>query len=324
MKLLTLLLFCASVITVQSQNYELIDENVKNYPNYNEIHQLVLRVNNSFDTDTEKVRAFYIWITHNIAYDLETYYTLRAPRINLRITSDRYSYNIEDYQREQMAKKVFTERKAMCLGYSTLFTELCLKSGIEVRMIKGIVKTTFNDIDNLQLTKNHSWNAVKINEQWKLIDVTFSSGYENPNTGQWVNTINDFYFFTDPEILSYSHFPQEKDFQLVEKPLDLKTFYERPIFYNAYFESDVTLCNDQNGLLTISENDNKIRIKFSGKKKNSKIYYKFDDDLILKRLYLKKNDVANFQAVLKYKSETSKKLSLYYDNKIIIDFKIKT
>eukprot|EP01093_Parvamoeba_rugata_P003043 TRINITY_DN13931_c0_g1_i1.p1 TRINITY_DN13931_c0_g1~~TRINITY_DN13931_c0_g1_i1.p1 ORF type:complete len:129 (-),score=18.13 TRINITY_DN13931_c0_g1_i1:274-660(-) len=125
MKLLITILFTFSVITIQSQNYELIDENVKNYPNYSKIDELVLRVNNSFETDTEKVRAFYTWIALNVAYDLNKYYAIRPPVLKLVFNSKDANISIDNYRRKKKAEHVFKDRKALCLGYSALFTELC-------------------------------------------------------------------------------------------------------------------------------------------------------------------------------------------------------
>jgi len=101
MKLLITILFTFSVITIQSQNYELIDENVKNYPNYSKIDELVLRVNNSFETDTEKVRAFYTWIALNVAYDLNKYYAIRPPVLKLVFNSKDANISIDNYRRKK-------------------------------------------------------------------------------------------------------------------------------------------------------------------------------------------------------------------------------
>ena len=323
MKLLITILFTFSIIIVHSQNYKLIDEKVKNYPNYQEIDQLVLRVNNSFDTDTEKVRAFYTWIALNVSYDLKTYYSIRPPVLKLIFNSSNSNISVDNYKRIQIAKQVFKDRKALCLGFSSLFTELCIRSNIEVKTVEGIVKTSVDDIENLRYSKNHSWNIVKINNKWELIDVTFSSGYENSITGRWVNVLNDFYFFTDPEVLLSSHLPVVPQLQLVSEPIKTKDFFKLPIFYNKYFESGLLLSNDQNGIVTVSQNDKKIHLKFKNKTDKTHIYYKFNNQIELKKLNLKKSEFDDFVATLKCKSNNSNVLTLYYDNYKILDFKVK-
>jgi transglutaminase/protease-like cytokinesis protein 3 len=322
MKILLTILFTLTILNIQSQNYKLIDDKVRDYPNYQEIDELVLRVNNSFNTDTDKVRAYYTWIALNVAYDLKTYYSIRPPKLKLVFNSKSSNISVGNNERIKIAKQVFKDRKALCLGFSSLFTELCLRSNIEVKTIEGIVKTSVDDIENLRYSKNHSWNMVKINNKWKLLDVTFSSGYADNFSGRWINVLNDFYFFTDPEVLLTSHLPVLPQFQLVSKPIKTADFFKLPIFYNKYFESGLQLSNDQYGLLTLSKNDKKIQLRFKNKTDKAQIYYKFDNELELKKLNLKKSDLNNFTAILKCRSNNSNILTLYYDNHKILDFKI--
>nr|WP_321236252.1 transglutaminase domain-containing protein [uncultured Psychroserpens sp.] len=322
MKYLITISFTFLFICVHSQNYKLIDENVKNYPNFDQIDQLVLRVNNTFNTDEAKVRAYYTWISDNIAYDLNTYYAIRPPEFYVTFNSERINESITVQKRIKLAKRVFKERKALCMGFSALFKELCSRSQIEVSIIEGITKVSVNDIENSHYIKNHAWNAVYINNQWKLIDLTFSNGYENSSTGKWVKEFNDFYFFTNPEKLLSTHLPSETEFQLVETPLSIESFFRQPVFYSKYFESGLEISELQNGLINVSNEDQKIRLFFKDKRQRATIYYKFNDETYLKELQFTKYGLDNFVATLKRKSKKAEVLSLYYQNEKILDFKI--
>lgn len=307
---------------IHSQNYKLIDEHVKNYPHFNSIEQLVLRVNNTFNTDEEKARAYFTWISHNIIYDLNTYYTIRAPKFYISFNSERINKSINAQRRQKLAKRIFKTRKGLCMDFSALFEELCVQSNIEVKIIEGITKVSVNEINNSHYIKNHVWNAVKINNQWKLLDLTFSSGYENSKTGNWVKHFNDFYFFTNPEKLLATHLPAESKFQLVEIPLSVESFSKQPVFYRKYFESGLEISDEQDGLVNVSKTDKKIHLLFKNKKQNTSIYYKFNNETYLKELEFTKNELNNYVVELKYKSNKSKILSLYYENEKILDFKI--
>ncbi|WP_179320683.1 transglutaminase domain-containing protein [Winogradskyella helgolandensis] len=315
-----LILFC---ITIHSQNYKLIDETVKNYPKFNSIDELASRVNNDFNTDTEKVRAFFTWTTQNISYDLTKYYAVRAPQLVIRFDSEMINKSIANQNRENLAKEIFENRKALCFGYSSLFTELCLKSNIEVKTVNGITKNSVNYINTSNYTKNHSWNVVKIDNQWKLIDLTFAAGYEDLITGEWVIKLNDFYFFTNPEKFILSHLPAQPKFQLISDPVSIKSFFKRPIFYSKYFVSGLQLSNHQTGLLTVSKEDKKISVSFESKKLKGSIYYKFNNEATLKKLRVQKTDIDNYAAIIKCKSDASRTLSFYSENEKILDFKIK-
>jgi len=321
MKILTNLIFILFFVSVQSQNYELIDNNVRDYPHFDSIYQLVLRVNNTIKSDEDKVRAYYTWMAHNIAYDLSEYYEIRSPELNITFDSKSINKSISNQKRRKLVKRIFKNRKGLCLGLSSLFQELCLRSNIEVELIKGITKISVDDINNTDYLKNHAWNAVKINNQWQLIDVSFSSGFQNSSTEKWEKHFNDFYFFTDPEKLIKTHLPANENFQLIKELITAKTFFNRPIIYAKYFESGLELSNDQNGLVNVSKEDKKVRIKFKGINTNSSFYYKFDTDPHLKELKFYKGD-NDFSIALKYKSKKGEVLSVYHENFKILDFKI--
>ena len=64
---------------------------------------------------------------------------------------------------------------------------------------------------------NHEWNAVKINNQWCLIDSTWGTG----------NKFND-YLCTPPHCFIRDHLPQESqtEFQFLEEIIDVKQFQD--------------------------------------------------------------------------------------------------
>lgn len=321
MKVLINIVFIFFFISVQSQNFKLIDNKVKDYPHFDTIDQLVLRVNNTFQNDQDKVRAFYTWMAHNILYDLNKYNTVRSPDITIVFESERLNKSINNQKRVQLIKRVFKDRKALCLGLSTLFEELCLRSNIEVKILEGITKVSISDINNTQYLKNHAWNAVKIKDQWKLLDLSFSSGFEANATGQWTKQFNDFYFFTNPEQLITTHLPVNDYFQLIKNPVSVKSFFDKPVIYFKYFESGLELSDQQNGLVNVSKEDKKIRLSFKVVNKNKTLYYKFNNQTYLKKLDFIAND-NNYSIAVDYKSKKAEVLSLYYENVKILDFKI--
>lgn len=318
--LLILILFFTTLSF--SQNYELVDEKVKKYPNFNNINKLIIRVSTDFDTDKEKVRAYYTWISYNINYDLNKYYQFSAPQMQVTFNSERLNKSIRNQKNKKLLKEVLTSKKALCLGYSTLFNELCLRSGIESKVIKGITKLSVNEINKRRNIKNHAWNAVKIDEKWHLVDVTWSTGFENNNSKSWTKQFNDFYFFTNPKEFLNSHLPEKPEFQLIEKPISIKCFFDSPIFYTKYFNSGVRIANNQKGLIELKEKDKIIKIVFVEKPETSKIYYKFENEKHAKELNIVKNSRNLYVASLKYKSKQSNVLSLYYESEKILDFKI--
>lgn len=81
---------------------------------------------------------------------------------------------------------------------------------------------------------------------WHLIDLTWATGYTDP-LKKFQRKLNEFYFFTDPEQLIYSHFPIHKiereyeRWQLLDKPISLDNFNNLPKITANFFEFNLKL-----------------------------------------------------------------------------------
>ena len=111
-----------------------------------------------------------------------------------------------DYDVEKLLKK----RKAVCQGYSNVFSFLCNQSGIRSFVVTGYA---LKKVDSL----GHAWNMVNINKQWYLIDVTGGMRF----------------FLDPPEEFIIHHLPSYRQNTLLQRPLtwqewnDLKVPIER-------------------------------------------------------------------------------------------------
>jgi len=64
-QLVTFFLFLG--IAVQSQNYADVDAKVKRYPKFNSAQKLATKIASDFNSDADKIRATFIWLTENIS-----------------------------------------------------------------------------------------------------------------------------------------------------------------------------------------------------------------------------------------------------------------
>ena len=146
-------------------------------------------------SDVEKFRAIYTWVCNNIDGD---------PKQDNEVIEKR-----EEFKNDSVAllkwnnsfkkiafNKLFKQKKTMCTGYAYLIKELSFLADIECEIVDGYGRTTSTNADQLELT-NHSWNAVKLNDKWYLVDATWSSGYFD-DYNVFINEYNDGYFLTDP------------------------------------------------------------------------------------------------------------------------------
>ena len=306
-----------------AQNYKTIDEKVKQYPLYKNLNTLNIRVNNDFENDQAKAGAFYTWIALHINYDLE--HIGKPKPFNVIFYRTLKEYQKKKRQADlKIIWKIMREQKAVCSGFSLIFKELCDLSGIESHVIKGVTKVNASEINSNKNIKNHAWNAVKINNEWKLLDITWSTGFQDLKTKSWVKDFDDTYFFMNPEHFLTSHYPEYSKWQLTEHKINRTTFFSSPIFYPKYFESGIKLSPYQNGLIKVlNTNKKSISITFEKIADTSKIHYKFSKDKFVKTLHLKQNKANEYVATLKYKSNFEKILTLYVGIEPILDFKIK-
>ncbi len=119
--------------------------------------KLSQKLTEGLTNDTAKVLAIHDWITNNIKYDVKKWKKL-------------------DYSKVAV-KKILHKRKAICTGYSDLFNELCTAAKIRSVSVPGYIKEIHVDsVDNFYLDE-HIWNAVYMNDQWKLVDCCWDAGY---------------------------------------------------------------------------------------------------------------------------------------------------
>lgn len=131
----------------------------KHVPFFNTFNtaKLAVALSNGLESDSIKVRAIHSWIVRNIRYDVRKYLN--------------FDYN------HIPVKKILTKRKAICTGYADLFNELCSKAGITATYISGYTRNENTDLFDPFYVEDHIWNAVYINDQWKLVDPTWDAGY---------------------------------------------------------------------------------------------------------------------------------------------------
>ncbi|MBN1781322.1 hypothetical protein JW948_09375 [bacterium] len=177
--------------------------------------------------DTEKIRAIFRWITANITYDTQAYFTGSPHR----------------------SGDVLKDRTAVCDGFSTLFEQLGTAADLKIFKISGYAKGyNYRVGDHFSGPANHAWNAVQIDGRWQLIDATWGAGHMD-ESGRFVRNFDDYYFLTDPENLIYTHFPENKNWQLLPSKLSQDEFEALPYLKAAFFKNGLRLKNQDRGTI---------------------------------------------------------------------------
>lgn len=318
---------CAFVLLLTSisfsQDYVQVDHKVKNYPQFSSIDHLSIRIKNDFESNMDRVRAAFTWITANIHYD-ESLDTSFAPKPQIIHYSDEGRKFLLRKNDSKKVEKAFQTKKGRCKEFSLLFHKLCLEFGIDSEIIYGIAKIEIRDIKDERLFKNHAWNAVMLDGEWKLIDTTWASAYMSSSSHKHTPEGAEHYFLTEPSAFIKSHYPANPDWPLLSPLVDVGSFYSAPIFYTGYFVKDVTLKSNTDGYLRLSD-DNKFLIQFENLPRKRAMQYWVSETSELRKIRLKKTENNEYviESKLSKKLQEKENLVLIYGNEPILSFKIR-
>ncbi|TCX48561.1 transglutaminase-like domain-containing protein [Dehalobacter sp. 14DCB1] len=116
------------------------------------IKNLAASLTKTCTTDMDKVIAIHSWVTKNIAYDTNAYY---SGNIGVNTATD-----------------VIRSKKGTCRDYSFAFTALARAAGVQTRVVYGDAWSS-----SQQAYEKHAWNEALVDGEWISIDTTWDAGY---------------------------------------------------------------------------------------------------------------------------------------------------
>ncbi len=178
-----------------------------------------------FDKEAEKARVLFSWVAHHIAFDVEKYEN--PPAVGRFVA--RTEKEMQQLNQLQIENQVFTTlkyRKGVCQDYSQLYKAMCRAVGLECLVVSGHTRDFFKPYRASQFSP-HTWNVVKIDGQWQLVDVTWGAGYVMNR--QFVKQYSPGYFMTPPAWFAQSHLPNLVEWQLLDAPIMRRHFPQQPL-----------------------------------------------------------------------------------------------
>jgi hypothetical protein len=220
------------------------------------VDSLAKKLTASYQTDLEKTRAIFSWIAQHIAYNTGIYNVGRSYR-PVKYVFDPADTVSSKPATEQTAERVLRRRVAICDGYSKLFKTLCDYAGLESEVILGYGKCYLEKDEKFRT--NHTWNAVRIDSTWRLLDVTWASGYVT-FSNEFVHRMDESYFLTSPQQFILDHYPEDLKWTLLERPPTLREFHFSPFKYKSFIKYGITSAFPSNGTIEAVAGDT-IRIE---------------------------------------------------------------
>ncbi len=151
-----------------------------------------------FPDDRDKVRAIFVWITANIAYDCAG-----------SNAHDSLAWQVEEadrlYSTRSRLRLILKNRRALCGGYAFLFKIMCDLAEVEARIVEG------KAYGGNRATDGHAWNAVRLNDQWYWLDVTWASG--TCEGRRFMRQHDETWYLDTPERMKRSHVAREDSWE---------------------------------------------------------------------------------------------------------------
>ena len=254
-KKISTLLLCTVTLCVSAQvhkDFKAVDDFVKKAGALDSMTMGTISetVTKPFADKTDKARAIFDWIAYNIAFDI------KAARTN--------------NGNKNSTDEVLLYRKAVGIGYATLFQDMCSSANIRCLTVDGFVKKNIEEIGDPAIDINHSWAVVQLGQSpddWFYVDPAWGSGFTDDDMKTFTRVYNDSYFFADKAIFNLQHYPDNEAWKLGEAPKNKKDFFALPIVRSAAFEFGVKKITPPGGNLKVSA-DKAERFSFSVAKGN--------------------------------------------------------
>ena len=313
-----LFFFLLLSFSIQSQDFTKVDAIVSKYPRFTKVEDLANKISTDFSSDENKARAAFYWLAKNIRYNLKEFYnpTQRSYKFS-------YSSELEKEQKlqalkDKLVRNTFLTKTGVCEEYAQSFKKVCDLLDIESEVLSGNVRSSYLDIGKLEDNTNHAWNAVKLNNQWIILDATWAAGYEM--NGKWVRQFDNYFYDISKEKILKTHYPEDTLWMLRFGRMSLKEFYNQPIYGNILLNSEIELVSPKSGIIEF-EPSKEISIKLKNLKNNISVYYKYNN-----QQYSQKPKIVVSKSISELKipsPERNTELFIFFESKPALQYKIK-
>ncbi|KAF2122906.1 YjeF-related protein N-terminus-domain-containing protein [Lophiotrema nucula] len=189
----------ASGFCLKCRDFSGPDKHAERYPRQNlpnsDVGSLAHQLCSPFPSLTDKARAIFTWLHHNVNYDVEAF----------------FSGNLKP----STPSGTITSGLAVCEGYAGLFCALALKAGLECTVVSGHglgygLEPAKPGEKVPSKSMNHAWNAVRIDHgEWKLIDPCWGAGHIQGAGQPYVRSFTPGWFAMDNNEFALKHFPSD-------------------------------------------------------------------------------------------------------------------
>ncbi|KAL2259320.1 hypothetical protein VTK26DRAFT_7047 [Humicola hyalothermophila] len=194
-----------------------------------------------YRSEVQRFRAIFTWVAEKIHWE-------------------------EDFDGPIDTRRVIQTKRACAEEYATLVMEMCAAVGLTCEMVRGYLKTPGEIPDvNIMPRSNHWWNAVLVDNEWRMIDCCLASP-SNPRRALYSShsssSPDPWWFLARPSELCWTHIPELHSQQHMCPPVAHEILLNLPCACPPYFKNGLQMI-DYNTSLTRIEDLEMVHIKFN-------------------------------------------------------------
>jgi hypothetical protein len=181
--------------------------------------------------ELEKARAIFLWLC----------------------SSDLSGLNFTNVQKGSPEEILMSLQRGQTT-YAVVYETLCSYAGLHCKTISGYAKGAEYK-PGMKFTGEqgqHSWNAVLVNGAWRLVDCHWAA---RRLVGKKVSAENvryeldEYYFMPDPHQLIFTHYPDDTNWQLLERPISLADFENLVPVKSAFFKYGLQILSHREAVI---------------------------------------------------------------------------
>lgn len=228
----------------QTVNLQLVDKNTRFVnslpPMTNSTSLAQGYICRPYRSDVQRLRAVFTWVSEKIAWE-------------------------EDFDGEPDSRRVIQTRRGCAEEVAVLVMEMCFAMGIQTEVVRGYLKAPSETTEaDCQHRSNHWWNAVVVDNEWRMIDCSLASP-TNPKRAQYSSAGSQVaetgWFLTRPMEICYTHIPSALEQQHICPPIAPEILLALPCASPPYFKNEIQLLDYDTSLCRL-ENLELVYIHF--------------------------------------------------------------
>ncbi|KAM3177868.1 hypothetical protein ACTXT7_003705 [Hymenolepis weldensis] len=263
--------------------FQKVDEHAMavSYQEQNSFNQLIWQLiyARNITSDLERVRAIFLWLCtkdlHQMNFDNVTPGSPEEILMGIRTGKSTYAQIFQT-----LCSETEWQRKSNCETQEPLSKNACFVgqkrhhilfqayANLHCKLLLGYAKGA-DYSPGMRFTGaavgQHSWNAVLVDGTWHLIDCHWAARRLIVKRASVENVryiLDTFYFLTNPSQLIYTHFPHDKDWQLLHHPITLEEFESLPLVKSAFFKYNLSLVSHRTAVILFNEPEVRVVIGY--------------------------------------------------------------